>query len=271
MDTKQLIHSTKKNGEEKKININGVVFGGKKIVLIAGPCAVESLAQLDDTISKLNKVDVIRGGAFKPRTSPYDFTGLEEEGISILENVSMKYNKLFVTEMTNLSLIDLYKKDVDIIQVGARDMQNFELLKLLGKSNKPVILKRGFGNTIEELLDASEYILKEGNQNVILCERGIRTFENSTRFTLDLSAIPVIKKYSNLPVIVDPSHAAGNSEYIESLSLAAIAAGADGLMIEVHCNPEQALSDKEQALTPGQYNNLVEKIEKVAEAVGRNL
>ena len=250
---------TKYNKGRKVVNVGGVSFGGSKIVLIAGPCAVESKEQLDLSIKSLNMVDIFRGGTFKSRTSPYSFQGLDAAGVHLLKEESVRYHHPFVTEITKIEDIPLFINDVDMIQVGARNMQNFELLKALGKTNKPILLKRGFGNTIEELLLASEYIAKEGNNNIVLCERGIRTFENSTRFTLDIGAIAVIKSRSCLPVIFDPSHAAGEAKYVESLSLAAIAAGADGLLIEVHYHPEEALSDKEQALTPDEYTNLLKK------------
>lgn len=256
---------------KKIINVGNLEIGSNKIVLIAGPCAIESEEELILDTKDLKKVDVYRGGTFKSRTSPYSFSGLGQKGIDILNKISKSNNKLSITEITSVNLIPEYEKSVDIIQIGARNMQNFELLKALGKTNKPIMIKRGFGNTLEELLYAAEYISKEGNENIILCERGIRTFENSTRFTLDISAIPVLKNKTPYPIIVDPSHAAGNKEYVESLSLAAIAAGADGLMIEVHSNPEKALSDKEQALKPEEYNKLIEKVEKVANAVGRSI
>ncbi len=256
---------------KKTIKVGNLEIGSNKIVLIAGPCAIESEEELILDTKDLIKVDVYRGGTFKSRTSPHSFSGLGQKGIDILNKISKTNNKLSITEITNANFIPEYEKNVDIIQVGARNMQNFELLKALGKTNKPIMIKRGFGNTLEELLYAAEYISKEGNENIILCERGIRTFENSTRFTLDISAISVLKNKTPYPVIVDPSHAAGNKEYVESLSLAAVAAGADGLMIEVHSNPEKALSDKEQALKPEEYNKLIEKVEKVANAVGRSI
>ncbi len=256
---------------KKTIKVGNLEIGSNKIVLIAGPCAIESEEELILDTKDLIKVDVYRGGTFKSRTSPHSFSGLGQKGIDILNKISKTNNKLSITEITSANFIPEYEKNVDIIQVGARNMQNFELLKALGKTNKPIMIKRGFGNTLEELLYAAEYISKEGNENIILCERGIRTFENSTRFTLDISAISVLKNKTPYPVIVDPSHAAGKKEYVESLSLAAVAAGADGLMIEVHSNPEKALSDKEQALKPEEYNKLIEKVEKVANAVGRSI
>lgn len=270
MNEEEYKYSGRTNHKENTtINVKGVVFGAKKIVLIAGPCAIESNEQIEKTFSEIKNVDVYRGGAYKPRTSPYAFLGLKKDGIEIIKKAAK--NKPFVTEITKIEDIPYFEENVDIIQVGARDMQNFELLTALGKVHKPIILKRGFGNTIDELLLASEYILKEGNKEVILCERGIRTFETAERFTLDIGAISIIKKASHLPLIVDPSHAAGNKDYVESLTLAAIAAGADGVMVEVHTCPEQALSDKEQALTPKEYNSMVEKINKVAEAIGRSV
>jgi len=256
---------------KNKVKVKDVEFGGKKIVLIAGPCSVESKEQIEETVSLMEKVDVVRGGTFKPRTSPYAFRGLEKEGLEILKNESILSNKPVVTEITRIDMINEYLKTTDIIQVGARSMQNFELLKELGKTNKPILLKRGFGNTVEEFIEAAEYIKKEGNENIILCERGIRTFENSTRFTLDISAISVLKEKTKYPIIVDPSHAAGNKKYIEALALASVAAGADGIMVEVHNNPKKALSDKKQALLPKEYNKMVRKIEKVANAIGRTI
>lgn len=261
----------KNNDENHTVKVGNIVIGDNKVVLIAGPCAVESLEQLDQTISNINDYDIIRGGAYKNRTSPYDFSGLKNDGLDILKTISTKHNKPIVSEIVQEEDLDAFVADVDVIQVGARNMQNFPLLSKVAKTMKPILLKRGLGNTVEELLYASEYILKEGNDQVILCERGIRTFENSTRFTLDISAIPVIKEHSKLPIIVDPSHAAGDSKYVCSLALAAIAAGADGLMVEVHNNPSQAKSDKNQALTPKEYNDLVAKVKKVAEAVGRKI
>lgn len=254
---------------KKIVKINNLEVGTEKIVLIAGPCAVESEQEFELDVKNLKAVDIFRGGAYKTRTSPHSFSGLGEKGIEILNKISKKYNKPFVTEITKVDLIPTYEKLVDIIQVGARSMQNFELLKALGKTNKPILLKRGFGNTIEELIYAAEYISSEGNDNIILCERGIRTFESSTRFTLDVSAIPVLKSKTPYPVIVDPSHAAGDSAYVEALTLAAIAAGADGIMIEIHSKPDQALSDKKQALKPEKYNEIILKAEKVAKAIGR--
>jgi len=272
MNVKDLRLTGRKNHQENTVvKVKNVFFGLEKIVLIGGPCAVESEKQIEEIAKGINNVSVYRGGSFKPRTSPYSFLGLEKEGIQILKKISEEHKIPFVTEITKIEDLDYFIENVDIIQIGARDMQNFELLKAVGRTQKPVLLKRGFGNTVEELLLSSEYILKEGNPNVILCERGIRTFENSERFTLDIGAISIIKRYSHLPVIVDPSHASGDPFYIESLSLAAVASGADGLMVEIHNDPANALSDKDQALTIEQYNSLVEKIALVAKAIGRSV
>ncbi|PKK95035.1 MAG: 3-deoxy-7-phosphoheptulonate synthase [Tenericutes bacterium HGW-Tenericutes-5] len=255
------------------VDVAGIKIGGKNIVVIGGPCAVESNQQIQEITPLVIEAGakILRGGAYKPRTSPYSFQGLEQEGLEILSQAKQKYNIPVVSEIMSVDDIDLFVKHVDLIQVGARNMQNFALLKELGKINKPILLKRGIANTIEEWLMSAEYILAGGNTNVILCERGIRTFESSTRNTLDLSSIPVIKKLSHLPIIVDPSHAAGRWEYIESLSLASIAAGADGLIVEVHQTPETALSDGQQSLKPEKFKTLVAKCKRVAEAIDRTL
>lgn len=256
-----------------EININNNIIGGKKLSIMAGPCSVESKEQII-TIAKDVKsfgATFLRGGAFKPRSSPYSFQGLKEEGLELLKIAKEETNLPIVTELTSIDYLDEYIENVDIIQVGARNMQNYELLKQLGKTNKPILLKRGFSSTIEELLMSAEYIMAEGNNNVILCERGIRTFENYTRNTLDLSAIPVIKKLSHLPVIVDPSHATGMWWMVEPLSMAAIAAGADGLLIEVHNDPENALCDGIQSIKTDRFNSLMEKLKAIAEAVGREI
>jgi 3-deoxy-7-phosphoheptulonate synthase len=257
--------------EKRKVHVGDVVFNDNNIVLIAGPCSIEDENTMNSLVPKLidHKTSIIRGGAFKPRTSPYSFQGIGEKGLEILKEIRNNYKIPVVSEITDVRDIDTFVKAVDIIQVGARNMQNYVLLKELGKTNKPILLKRGFVNTIEELLLSAEYILASGNENVILCERGIRTFETQTRNTLDISAVPVLKKLTNLPVIVDPSHASGHWEYIESLSLAAIAAGADGLMVEVHENPEFALSDGQQSLKPEKYYQLIQKIEKIAIALDK--
>ncbi len=259
--------------EDSIVDVNGVKIGGKKIVLIAGPCSVESKEQIEEIAKevKLSHSKMLRGGAFKPRTSPYAFQGMELEGLELLKEARSKTGLPIVTEIMSTTMIDKFVEDVDIIQVGARNMQNFDLLKELGKTNKPILLKRGLSATIEELLMSAEYIMAGGNENVILCERGIRTYENYTRNTLDLSAIPAIKKLSHLPVIVDPSHAAGLSWMVEPLSKAAIAVGADGLIIEVHNDPVNALCDGKQSIKPEEFKVLVEKLRLVAQAVGRDI
>lgn len=259
--------------ENTIINIDGVKIGGNDIVIMAGPCSVESESQVNEIASgvKSSGAKVLRGGLYKPRTSPYAFQGLESSGISFLVKAKEKYNMPIISEIMGIDKLDEFIENVDIIQVGARNMQNFELLKALGKTNKPILLKRGLSSTIEEWLMSAEYILSGGNNNVILCERGIRTFEKSTRSTLDLSIIPLIKKLSHLPIVVDPSHATGNWELVESMSLAAIAAGCDGLLIEVHNHPELALSDGGQSLKLKNFEELVKKAKKVAKALGRNI
>lgn len=259
--------------ENTIINIDGVKIGGNDIVIMAGPCSVESESQVNEIASgvKSSGAKVLRGGLYKPRTSPYAFQGLESSGISFLVKAKEKYNMPIISEIMGIDKLDEFIENVDIIQVGARNMQNFELLKALGKTNKPILLKRGLSSTIEEWLMSAEYILSGGNKNVILCERGIRTFEKSTRSTLDLSIIPLIKKLSHLPIVVDPSHATGNWELVESMSLAAIAAGCDGLLIEVHNHPELALSDGGQSLKLKNFEELVKKAKKIAKALGRNI
>ena len=253
------------------IEVNGVTIGGKEIILMGGPCAVESSLQMSQSAATVKQAGgkILRGGVFKPRTSPYSFQGLGLEGLNYLVQAAQEQNLLCVTEVIDAPSLDLVVDKVDILQIGARNMQNFELLKLVGKSNKPVILKRGLSATIEEWLLAAEYILAAGNPQVILCERGIRTFEPSTRNTLDLSAVGVAKELSHLPVIVDPSHAAGRRDLISSLSKAAIAAGADGLIIETHPNPDEAVSDGPQSLTPEQFIQLAGELGLVAGSVKR--
>ena len=254
-------------------DVLGQKIGGEKIALIAGPCSVESAEQITNIASsvKMCGAGFLRGGAFKPRTSPYSFQGLELQGLELLKLAKKKTGLPIVTEIMSTSMIEKFNEEVDIIQVGARNMQNFDLLKELGKINKPILLKRGLSATIEELLMSAEYIMAGGNEQVILCERGVRTFENYTRNTLDLSAIPVIKKLSHLPIIIDPSHATGKSWMVEPLSKAAIAAGADGLIIEVHNDPKNALCDGQQSITPEEYKILVEKLKKIANAVDREI
>ena len=259
--------------EDTVIDIKGVKIGGKKIAIMAGPCSVESYEQMDETASKLAScgVKILRGGAFKPRTSPYAFQGLKEEGLKIMKKVADKYNMLVVSEVMDISHIKSMMNYVDIFQVGARNMQNFMLLSELGLIDKPIVLKRGFSSTIQEWLMAAEYIMAGGNRQIILCERGIRTFETATRNTLDISAVPMIKKLSHLPIIVDPSHATGLRDQVAPLSKASIAAGADGLIIEVHCNPEKALCDGAQSLYPKQFKELYGQLKIIAKAVNRQL
>ena len=252
--------------EDSVINVGGIPIGGQeKIVIIGGPCSIEGSDMIASVAEKVKDAGgcMLRGGAYKPRTSPYAFQGMGTEGILAMKEAGKQTNMPIVTELMSADKIDEFIEHVDMIQIGARNMQNFDLLKAVGKTNKPIILKRGFSNTIDEWLLSAEYILSQGNQNVILCERGIRTFENATRNTLDLSAICVIKQRSHLPIIVDPSHATGNSEYVEKMALAAIVAGADGIMVEVHENPKEALSDGAQSITPTMFKNLCNKIRKL--------
>ena len=251
--------------EDSVVDVNGVKIGGGSFQVIAGPCSVETLEQICLVAEEVKKAGagLLRGGAFKPRTSPYSFQGLHGEGIKLLLEAKKQTGLPIVTEIMNYDDIDLFE-EVDVIQVGARNMQNFELLKQLGKLNKPILLKRGLANTIEEWLMSAEYIMAGGNENVILCERGIRTFETKTRNTLDLSAVPMIKKLSHLPVIIDPSHATGLPWMVEPMTLAAIAAGADGVMIEVHNDPPKALCDGAQSLRPDQFAELMQKVKKLS-------
>ncbi len=243
-------------------------IGGGTLSVIAGPCSVESEEQIISVAEsvKASGAKFLRGGAFKPRTSPYAFQGMGAEGIKLLLKAKKHTGMPIVTELMDLSHLDLFE-EVDIIQVGARNMQNFELLKQLGRTNKPVLLKRGLSSTYQEMLMSAEYVMASGNENVILCERGIRTFETFTRNTLDISAVPVLKKLSHLPVIVDPSHAVGMTEFVPALSLAALAAGADGLMVEVHNNPACAKCDGQQSLTPEQFDQLMKRISKLSTAI----
>ena len=256
--------------DDSVIEIGEVKVGGGNFLMIAGPCSVESREQMTEVAQKVKEAgaSVLRGGAFKPRTSPYAFQGLEAEGIQLLLEAKKHAGLPIVTEIMDPSQLSLFD-EVDVIQVGARNMQNFLLLRELGKIRKPVLLKRGFSNTIQELLMSAEYILLGGNPNVILCERGIRTIETATRHTLDLSAIPVIKELSHLPVIVDPSHATGHAKYVKPMSLAAVAAGADGLMIEVHNDPQTALCDGQQSITTETYSRLARGVEIIREGMAR--
>ncbi len=259
--------------DDTVIKVGDAVFGGDQVTVIAGPCSVESEEQLF-TITKVVKeagAKVLRGGAFKPRTSPYSFQGLGEEGLKLLQAASKEFNIPTVSEIMRENQLDSLVEYVDILQVGARNMQNFPLLKELGKIKKPVLLKRGMAARIEELLMAAEYIMSGGNYNVILCERGIRTFENYTRNTLDISAIPVVKKLSHLPIIADPSHGTGLRNKVAPLARAAVAAGADGLTIEVHHDPDHALSDGPQSLYPQQFARLMEEVRMIAWAIGRKI
>jgi len=248
------------------VSINGIRVGAKRIIVMAGPCAVESEEQLMEAarVVKGAGASVLRGGAFKPRTSPFSFQGLEEVGLELLAKVKNKFDIPVITEVVDSSDVDMVSRVADILQVGARNMQNFTLLTAIGKSKRPVVLKRGYSSTVTEWLTAADYLLREGNSKVILCERGIRTFEDSTRFSLDISAIPVIKKSSHLPVIVDPSHAAGHYSLVPAMAKAAVAAGADGLLIEVHPKPEEALVDGLQSLTPENFNKLMDELRLIA-------
>ncbi len=253
------------------VRVRDVEIGGDRLVVMAGPCAVENHGQLQE-IAKLVKhagASMLRGGAFKPRTSPYAFQGLGEEGLRLLAAAREETGLPIVTEVLKPEDVDLVAGTADMLQVGARNMQNFALLKRAGESGKPVLLKRGMASTIQEFLMAAEYILSEGNYNVVLCERGIRTFETATRFTLDLNAIPVIKKLSHLPLIVDPSHGTGHWEYVTPMAKAAVACGADGLMVEVHVRPEMAVSDGIQSLKPAIFQQLMRELAPFAQAAGR--
>lgn len=259
--------------EATVVNVNGVPVGGKEFVVMAGPCAVESSEQMLETARAIRDAGarVLRGGAFKPRTSPYSFQGLGEEGLRILRSAREATGLAIVTEVMSPELVPLVANYADILQIGARNVQNYALLAEVGKARKPVLLKRGMMSTIEELLLAAEYILSNGNSQVMLCERGIRTFETATRNTLDISAVPVIKQLSHLPVIVDPSHAAGVRAYIPALSRAALAAGADGIIVEVHPSPENAMSDGDQSLHFDEFEHLMDELRPIAAAVGRTI
>lgn len=257
--------------EKTIVKIRDVQIGGKEVVVIAGPCAVEGRGQLLQIAKEVKKAGakVLRGGAFKPRTSPYSFQGLGEKGLKYLAEVSKITHLPVVTEAMDPRQVEVVLKYADVVQVGARNMQNFDLLKEVGRSRKPVLLKRGMASTLKEFLMSAEYILSRGNYNVVLCERGIRTFEDATRFTLDLSTLSLIKELSHLPIIADPSHATGKRSLIASMSKAAIAAGSDGLMIEVHSRPEEALSDGFQSITPPDFQGLMKQIGSIAKVLGR--
>lgn len=259
--------------EGRLVHVGNEVIGGKQLVMMAGPCAVESEEQIMEAAAgvKAAGATFLRGGAYKPRTSPYAFQGMEEEGFRLLRKAADATGLKVVSEVVAIDQLENAAKYCDMFQIGARNMQNFRLLKEVGRSGVPVLLKRGIASTIEEWLDAAEYIMSEGNYNVVLCERGIRTFETATRNTLDIAAVPVVKERSCLPIIVDPSHAAGKVRYVGSLALAGIAAGADGLIIEVHPNPKAAMSDAAQQLTIPTYRKLFEQVRQVGAAVGRKI
>jgi 3-deoxy-7-phosphoheptulonate synthase len=259
--------------EDTLIQVGGHKIGGDNLTIIAGPCSVESRNQIFEIASELKEmgIEFLRAGAYKPRSSPYSFQGLKEQGLEYLAEVKEKLGMKIVTEVKDAQTLPMILKTADILQIGARNMQNFSLLEEVGKVNKPILLKRGLASTIEDLLMSAEYILSKGNYNVILCERGIRTFENLTRNTLDLNAVPVIKKHSHLPIFVDPSHGIGIWDKVKSMALAGVASGADGLMIEVHNHPEAALSDGYQSLTPKNFKSLLEKVKQLAPIVDKKL
>jgi 3-deoxy-7-phosphoheptulonate synthase len=257
--------------EDSLISINGIEIGGKRIVVMAGPCAVESEEQLMEAARVVKEAGacVLRGGAFKPRTSPFSFQGLKKAGLELLARAREQFGMPVVTEVVDPRDVGLVSKYADILQVGSRNMQNFALLTSIGKSERPVVLKRGFSCTVTEWLTAADYLLAGGNNQLILCERGIRTFEDSTRFALDISSIPVINRISHLPLIVDPSHAAGHYSLVPAIAKGAVAAGADGLLIEVHPNPKEALVDGLQSLTPSDFTRLMKELRAIAKSVGR--
>ena len=258
--------------EDTVVNVSGVKVGGGHFAVIAGPCSVESESQIETVAASVQAAGakLLRGGAFKPRTSPYSFQGMRAEGLELLRHARAKTGMPIVTEIMNNEHLPLFA-DVDLIQIGARNMQNFELLKAVGRSGRPVLLKRGLSATLEELVMSAEYIMAEGNDQVILCERGIRTFETSMRNTLDISAVPMLKKMTHLPVVIDPSHAAGIAWMVQPLAAAAVAAGADGLMVEVHNDPAHALCDGAQSLTPAQFSALMDKLRPLVSLMGKTL
>jgi 3-deoxy-7-phosphoheptulonate synthase len=263
----------RKKPEPIQVKVRDAVIGGPEVIIIAGPCAVESMEQLTETAASVRKygAKILRGGAFKPRSSPYSFQGLGEEGLKMLRQISNETGLPVVTEVMDTRQIDLVSKYADMLQVGSRNMHNYPLLREVGMTRKPVLLKRGMMATIDEFLLAAEYILSQGNDQVVLCERGIRNFETSTRNTLDLSAVPMLKSRSKLPVIVDPSHGTGLRWMVPAMSKAAVAAGADGLIMEVHYRPEKALCDGQQSLSLPEFEQLMKDLKKVAQAVGREL
>lgn len=255
------------------VNVNGVEIGGGKFGVMAGPCSVESKEQIVSIAQEVQRAGacMLRGGAFKPRTSPYSFQGLGVDGLTLLLEAKAETGLPIVTELMSPKYCEVFEEKVDLVQIGARNMQNFDLLKEAGKMSKPILLKRGLANSYEEWIMSAEYIMSEGNQNVILCERGIRTFEKYTRNTLDVSAIPAIKRMSHLPIIIDPSHSGGYSWLVEPLAMAAVAAGADGLIIEVHNDPKHALCDGQQCVTPMQFGQMMGKIQKIVDLMGKTV
>ena len=259
--------------ETTQVRVDGVVIGGKRVVVMAGPCSVESRDQVLEVAAQVKAAGatILRGGAFKPRTSPYAFQGLEETGLKFLAEAKRETGLPIVTEVMEPEKVGLVAEYADVLQIGARNVQNFSLLKRVAEVKKPVLLKRGMATSIQEWLLSAEYILSGGNPNVILCERGIRTFETATRFTLDLNAVPVLKKLTHLPVLVDPSHGTGHWEYVESMARAGVAAGADGLIVEVHPRPAEALSDGPQSLKPERFAAVMTRLRRVAQAVDRDL
>lgn len=259
--------------EKTQVNVSGVTIGGKRQVVFAGPCAIESEEQVVGIAKavKASGASILRGGAFKPRTSPYSFKGLAKEGLEILKTAREETGLPIITEVMDTRDVELVSSYVDMLQIGARNMQNFSLLTEVGRTNKPVLLKRGLSARVEEWLMAAEYIMSEGNENVVLCERGITTFETATRNTVDIAAVAVVNELSHLPIIVDPSHATGHSKYVPCVARAAIAAGADGLMIEVHNDPQNAMCDGPQSITPGQFDELMGRLADISGAVDRSL
>ena len=259
--------------EKTQVNVSGVTIGGKRQVVFAGPCAIESEEQVVGIAKavKASGASILRGGAFKPRTSPYSFKGLAKEGLEILKTAREETGLPIITEVMDTRDVELVSSYVDMLQIGARNMQNFSLLTEVGRTNKPVLLKRGLSARVEEWLMAAEYIMSEGNENVVLCERGITTFETATRNTVDIAAVAVVNGLSHLPIIVDPSHATGHSKYVPCVARAAIAAGADGLMIEVHNDPQNAMCDGPQSITPGQFDELMGRLAAISGAVDRSL
>lgn len=273
IECQNYIYSKRYESQNTEINVGDITIGGKDIIVMSGPCVIDSFENTNTIASEIKALGakILRGGAYKPRTSPYSFQGIGDDGIKILRDIGQRHNMPVISEVLGIKHISEFIENVDIIQVGARNMQNYELLKELGRIDKPILLKRGFSNTIEELLLSAEYIMKEGNKKVILCERGIRTFEDFTRNTLDISAVPILKKLTHLPVVVDPSHACGIYWLVKPLAKAAVAAGADGLLIETHINPMESSCDPEQTLTIPSFKELIDELIPIAKAVGRNI